>query len=123
MATVTQIHPPSTLPAVTPSRTVDKIARALAEAIAELSPAPSTAPDALMPIVVIAKEWKLEHRGFRAFVDRAGVRTVRIGRQVCVRRSDVLALVDTLPEKPAKVEASTPADGYAALVSRARGAR
>lgn len=83
---------------------------------------PVQPPDELRPIGALAEEWGLERRGLETAIRRAGIATVRIGRQLAVRRSDVVALVDRLP-RAADAPDSTPADAYAALVACARGGK
>ena len=90
--------------------------------IVRIESSPIEAPDELRPISAWAADWGLEFAGLRRALRRAGARHVRIGRAVCVRRSDVLALADTLASAP-----SAPAGdadvAYASLVRRAGGSR
>lgn len=54
------------------------------------------APDELRPLSAWAPTWGLEEKGLQRACRKAGVPLVKIGRQLCVRRSDLLPLVDRL---------------------------
>lgn len=75
-----------------------------------------TAPDEL-----IAYPFNIEAKAARYLVRSGKLRAVKIGRRLYARRSDVLALVDTL-EPEGKGEPNSD-DSYAALVARARRTR
>jgi hypothetical protein len=64
--------------------------------------------DALRPIKALAREWGFEEGGFANFLDRHSVPTFKVGRQVAVRVSHVLALLDDPREAPPAVP---PTDG------------
>lgn len=84
----------------------------------EASP-PIEAPDELRPIAALAKEWGLERRGLERAIRRAGIAVVRIGRENCVRRSDVVGLVDRLGSGRATTSTDNADDAYAAMVRKA----
>lgn len=63
-------------------------------ALIEILRPSQTAPDALRPIAKIAKRWELEVQGLRAFIERHGVPTEKVGREVCARESDILRVLD-----------------------------
>lgn len=79
-------------------------------------------PDELRPVAAWAEAWGLERKGLESAIRRAGVPTIRVGRLLCVRRSDVLALVDKLATKRTESKPST-ASTYDDLVASARGRR
>ena len=75
------------------------------------------APDELLPF-----PFGLEEEAAAKSLVRTGkLRAVKIGRRLYARRSDVLALVDTLAHD--KAANDTPAESYAALVARSRRTR
>lgn len=87
-------------------------------------PSPVEAPDEIRPIAAWAKAWGLELAGLRGAIERAKIPTARIGRSTCVRRSDLLRIVDALFVEAPKSKASGDvlAD-YDAIVAQARGRR
>ena len=117
MPRLVPIRPPSTSPAVTP---IDAVARAIAEALAAFATPPVSA-DELRPVAAWAADWGLERRGLVDSLRRAGAPLVRVGRQVCCRRSDVVALADRLAEERTPAPPTT--SNYAELVASARGRR
>lgn len=62
-----------------------------------------------------------EEAAARSLVRTKKLRAVKIGRRLYARRSDVLALADTLDHAQAANDSS--ADTYAAVVARSRGKR
>ncbi len=89
------------------------------EAAAPVAPA-----DELRALNAIADEWGLERRGLAVAVRRAGVPTIRVGRQIVARKSDVLRLVERLAHESASPASSssamTPEASYARAVARSR---
>lgn len=79
------------------------------------------APDELRPVVALAEAWGVEPAGLLRAARRAGL-TIKIGRQVCARRSDLLRLVELAPKPKAEPVSADPKAAYAALVGN-RGAR
>ncbi len=78
----------------------------------------------LRPIAALAAEWGLERKGLEGAIREANVPTIKIGRQLCVRRSDVVGLVEKLPApKKAKLSAGDVAATYAELVATRTGGR
>jgi hypothetical protein len=75
------------------------------------------APDELRPITSFAKAWELEPSGLLREAKRAGF-VIRIGRQQCARRSDLLKLVELLAAKRAS-KPTTAASDYASIVAHA----
>jgi hypothetical protein len=80
------------------------------------------APDEIRPVAAFATMWGLEPNGLLRAATRAGV-LVKIGRQVCARRSDLLRMVDLLKRPQGKSAPIPAASGYDELVSRARASR
>lgn len=81
-----------------------------------------SAPDAIRPIAKTAEEWGVEPKALLAAAHRAGV-ALKLGRQWCARRSDLLRLPELLA-KPAPAPSSTdPRVAYAEMVGRKAGAR
>lgn len=89
--------------------------RAVADAIEEAGPA--GAVDALLPVAVLAAEWSLEARGLMSLVRSGELPARKIGRQLCVRRSDVLKVVDLKPVAPERKPSSVE-ESYATLLAR-----
>lgn len=54
--------------------------------------------DEVRAVSDLAEEWGLEEKALLREAKRAGI-AVRIGRQLCVKRSALVALVDTLAEE------------------------
>lgn len=73
------------------------------------------APDALVVVRNEANAQGIEPGALVRAATRAGL-TVRIGRQVCARRSDLLRLVELLPKPKPVPAADDPKAAYAALV-------
>lgn len=76
------------------------------------------APDELRPVAVLAEAWGVEPAGLLRAARRAGL-TVKIGRQVCARRSDLLRLVELAPKPKPTPLPLDPAEAYAAHVKGA----
>lgn len=93
-------------------------------ALVEILRPSQSAPDALRPITKIAKRWELETQGLRAFIERHGVTTEKVGREVCARESDILRVLD---RGEAQKHANTPVVAFspreAAALRLARGAK
>lgn len=79
------------------------------------------APDELRPVAALAAEWGVEPAGLLRAASRASL-TVKIGRQTCARRSDLLRLVELMAKPKAAPVSTDPKAAYAALVA-SRGTR
>jgi hypothetical protein len=76
--------------------------------------------DAIRSIAALAELWGLEEAGLRAFIAAYNIATVKIGRQRCVRVSDLLAALDApaTPRMVQPVEPVSPLDAIAARIRR-----
>jgi hypothetical protein len=82
---------------------------------------PAVAPaDELRPIALLAETWGLERHGLERVIRQHRISTIKIGRQRCVRRSDVLAILGAPAARNAPPSGRNAIeDDYAAVVARA----
>lgn len=70
-------------------------------------PLPSSV-DAIRPVTKLAEKYELEPQGLSAFIAKHRIRTEKIGRQICVRESDLLAVFDRDAAAPKVVKLAAP---------------